>query len=99
MGDPVSIVDNLTAKSISNLCFDNEDNILTVATEDYKVLFYDLETILTTETKVDNELENKINLIYSYKTKKTTVINMLYTSTNILLILGRFDDNDPKIFM
>ncbi len=99
MGDPVSIVENLTSKSITALSFDNEDNTIAVATEDYKVLFFDLESILNSEVKVDNSVDSKISLIYSYLTKKTTIVNMKFTNTNVLLLLGRFDDNDPKIFM
>ena len=101
MGDPVSIVSNLTNKSITSMSFDNDDNVITAATEDYKVCFYDVESILNSEDNlmIDNEKEKKVDLIYSYMTKKTTVLSTKFTTTNIMLILGRFDDNDPKIFM
>lgn len=101
MGDPVSIVSNLTNKSITSMSFDNDDNVITAATEDYKICFYDVESILNSEDNlmIDNEKEKKVDLIYSYMTKKTTVLSTKFTTTNIMLILGRFDDNDPKIFM
>jgi hypothetical protein len=101
MGDPIRIVENLTQKSIFSLSFDNEDNFLTVSTEDYKILFYDLHSILNDDLslKIDNSKDSQINLLSSYMTKKTTILVMKYTSTNVLLTLGRFDDNDPKIFM
>lgn len=35
----------------------------------------------------------------SYSTKKTTLLNVKFTSKNIILCIGRFDDNDPKIFI
>jgi hypothetical protein len=101
MGDPIRIVDNLTQKSILSLTFDNEDNFLTVSTEDYKILFYDLHSILNDDLslKIDNSKNSQIELMCSYMTKKTTILVMKYASTNVLLTLGRFDDNDPKIFM
>ena len=101
MGDPVSIVSNLTNKSITSMSFDNDDNVITACTEDYKVCFYDVESILNSEDNlmIDNEKEKKVDLIYSYMTKKTTVLSTKFTNTNVMLILGRFDDNDPKIFM
>ena len=43
--------------------------------------------------------ENKIELISQYFTKKTTILVTKFTPMNILILLGRFDDNDPKIFM
>ena len=46
MGDPIRIVDNLTQKSILSMVFDNDDNYITISTEDYKILFYDLHSIL-----------------------------------------------------
>jgi hypothetical protein len=101
MGDPIRIVQNLTQKSISSIAFDNEDSVLTVATEDYKILFYDLGSILNDDLslKINNSGEDKVELIAQYVTKKTTILVMKYTLTNILLMIGRFDDNDPKIFM
>ncbi len=101
MGDPIRIVENLTQKSILSASFDNEDNIITVSTEDYKIIFYDLHSILNDDLslKIDNRKDNKIEHISTYMTKKTTMLVMKYTPTNILLTLGRFDDNDPKIFM
>ena len=101
MGDPIRIVENLTQKSILSLTFDNEDNFITVSTEEYKILFYDLHSILNDDLslKVDNSKDSQIELMCSYMTKKTTILVMKYTSTNVLLTLGRFDDNDPKIFM
>jgi hypothetical protein len=101
MGDPIRIVKNLTQKSILSLTFDNEDNFLTVSTEEYKILFYELHSILNDDLslKVDNSKDSQIDLLCSYMTKKTTILVMKYTSTNVLLTLGRFDDNDPKIFM
>jgi hypothetical protein len=102
MGDPIRIVENLTQKSILSLSFENEDNFLTVSTEDYKILFYDLHSILNDDLslKIDNSKDSQqIDLLCSYMTKKATILVMKYTSTNVLLTLGRFDDNDPKIFM
>ena len=112
MGDPIRIVENFTQKSIMSITFDNEDNCITVSTEDYKILFYDLHSILEEDLKLkidltssdkgeiaNREKDNKLNLIVSYLTKKTTILSMKYTHSNVLLTLGRFDDNDPKIFM
>ena len=101
MGDPIRIVENLTQKSILSLTFDNEDNFITVSTEEYKILFYDLHSILNDDLslKVDNRKDSQIEMLCSYMTKKTSILVMKYTSTNVLLTLGRFDDNDPKIFM
>ena len=101
MGDPIRIVENLTQKSILSLAFDNDDVLLTVSTEDYKILFYNLHSILNDDMslKVDSSCDNKIELVLQYITKKTSILSMKYTITNILLALGRFDDNDPKIFM
>lgn len=101
MGDPIRIVENLTQKSILSLTFDNEDNFLTVSTEDYKIMFYDLHSLLNDDLslRIDNSKDSNIDLMCSYMTKKTTILVMKYTPTNVLLTLGRFDDNDPKIFM
>ncbi len=102
MGDPIRIVENLTGKSIFSMKFDNEDNVIAVSTEDYKILMYNLHSILNDDLslKVDNKKDKiHIDLICQYTTKKTTILVMKFTPTNILLTLGRFDDNDPKIFM
>jgi len=103
MGDPIRIVDNFTQKSIFAITFDNEDTCITVSTEDYKILFYDLNSILEEDLSLKFDLEKqkeaKIELLTSYLTKKTTILGMKYTHSNVLLTLGRFDDNDPKIFM
>ncbi len=101
MGDPIRIVENLTQKSLFAMSFDNEDRVISVSTEDYKILFYDLNSILNDDLslKVSNSQENQIELISQYSTKKTTILVLKYTLTNVLLTLGRFDDNDPKIFM
>jgi hypothetical protein len=101
MGDPIRIVENLTQKSILSLAFDNDDMLLTVSTEDYKILFYNLNSILNDDLslKVDTDVENRIELVSQYITKKTSIMAMKFTITNILICLGRFDDNDPKIFM
>ena len=100
MGDPVSIVTNLTSKSITSISFDNDDNVIVCCTEDYKVNFYDIDSILNSEDnlKINNEQEKKVELIYSYVTKKTTILQTKFTNTNLMLMAGRFDDNDPKIF-
>ena len=100
MGDPVSIVTNLTNKSITSISFDNDDNVIVCCTEDYKVNFYDIDSILNSEDnlEIDNEKEKKVEMIYSYMTKKTTILETKFTNSNIMLMLGRFDDNDPKIF-
>ena len=103
MGDPIRIIENITNKSIMSISFDNEDSVITIGTEDYRILFYCLNSILNEDLslKVDmnNNNENKIELISQYFTKKTTIIVMKYTPMNVLIMLGRFDDNDPKIFM
>jgi hypothetical protein len=102
MGDPIRIVENFTQKAITALSFDNEDGVIAVTTDDYKILFFNLQSILNDDLslKVDQECEmNKIELISQYTTKKTTILVMKFTLNNILLTLGRFDDNDPKIFM
>jgi WD40 repeat protein len=100
MGDPVSIVSNLTNKAITSVSFDNDDNVIVCCTEDYKVNFYDIDSILNSEDnlKINNEQDKKVELIYSYVTKKTTILQTKFTNTNLMLMAGRFDDNDPKIF-
>ena len=79
MGDPVSIVSNLTNKSITSISFDNDDNVIVCCTEDYKFNFYDIDSILNSEDnlKINNEQEKKVELIYSYLficDKKTTIL-------------------------
>ena len=100
MGDPVSIVSNLTDKNFTSINFDNDDNGIVCTTEEYKVNFYDVDSILNSEDnlEIDNEKEKKVEMIYSYMTKKTTILETKFTNSNIMLMLGRFDDNDPKIF-
>jgi hypothetical protein len=99
MGDPVKVVDNLTHKSILSICFDNSDTYLTVSTEDYKIQFYELKNILNKDLSLRISTDDRVELSLQYMTKKTPIMVMKYTSTNVLLCLGRFDDNDPKIFM
>ena len=100
MGDPVSIISNLTNKSITSISFDNDDNVIICCTEDYKVNFYDIDSILNIEDnlRINNEQDKKVELIYSYFTKKLQFYKIKFTNTNIMLMAGRFDDNDPKIF-
>ena len=43
-------------------------------------------------------MTRKFLIKYSYFTKKTTILQTKFTSTNLMLMAGRFDDNDPKIF-
>jgi hypothetical protein len=101
MGDPIRIIENITNKSIMSISFDNEDSVITIGTEDYKILFYSLNSILNDDLslKVDMEKDNKIELISQFYTKKTTILVTKFSPMNILILLGRFDDNDPKIFM
>lgn len=103
MGDPIKIVENFTSTSIYSLVFDNEDSVLTVSTEDYKIHFFSLHSILNDELCLKiiskEEVKNKFSLIAQYMTKKTSIVIMKYTINNVLLTLGRFDDNNPKIFM
>lgn len=101
MGDPIRIIENITNKSIMSISFDNEDSVITIGTEDYKILFYSLNSILNDDLslKVDMQTDNKIELITQYYTKKTTILVTKFSPMNILILLGRFDDNDPKIFM
>ena len=103
MGDPIKIVENFTNSPIYNLVFDNEDSVLTVSTEDYKIHFFDLHTILNDDLSLKiasiDDAKNKFELVAQYVTKKTSIIIMKYSINNVLLTLGRFDDNNPKIFM
>lgn len=103
MGDPIKIVENFTNSPIYNLAFDNEDSILTVSTEDYKIHFFSLLSILNDDLSLrisaKDDIKNKFDLIAQYITKKTSIVIMKYTINNVLLTLGRFDDNNPKIFM
>jgi hypothetical protein len=103
MGDPIKIVENFTNSPIYNLVFDNEDTILTVSTEDYKIHFFNLLSILNDDLSLrvtaKDDIKHKFDLIAQYITKKTSIVIMKYTINNVLLTLGRFDDNNPKIFM
>ncbi len=107
MGDPIRIVENFTSKSILSMSFDNEDSVIAISTEDYKIMFYNLQSILNDDLslKIDNlkSKENSnaptVDLLCQYTTKKTTILVVKFTQNNIVLTLGRFDDNDPKIFM
>ncbi len=101
MGDPIRIIENITNKSIMSISFDNEDSVITIGTEDYKILFYSLNSILNDDLslRVDMDTDRKIELITQYYTKKTTILVTKFSPMNILILLGRFDDNDPKIFM
>ena len=103
MGDPIKIVENFTNSPIYNLVFDNEDSVLTVSTEDYKIHFFSLHSILNDDLSLKisakDDVRNKFDLISQYVTKKTSIVIMKYTINNVLLTLGRFDDNNPKIFM
>jgi hypothetical protein len=101
MGDPIRIIENLTRELILSICFDNEDTYLTLSTQDYKIQFYSLLSILNDDLslKVDSTTDNRIELSLQYVTKKTSMLVLKYTLNNLLLGLGRFDDNDPKIFM
>jgi len=101
MGDPIRIVGNFTQKSIFAMSFDNDDKVITLSTEDYKILFYDVHSILNDDLslKVSKIDETQIELLSQYTTKKTTILVLKFTLTNIILTIGRFDDNDPKIFM
>ena len=81
MGDPVSIISNLTNKSITSISFDNEGNAIICYTEDYKDNFYNIDSILNIEDnlRINNERDKKVELIYSYFTKKTTILqNKIY---------------------
>jgi len=101
MGDPIRIIENISNKSIMSISFDNEDSVITIGTEDYKILFYSLNSILNDDLslRVDMQTDSKIELITQYYTKKTTILVTKFSPMNILILLGRFDDNDPKIFM
>jgi hypothetical protein len=95
MGDPIRIIEDISSSCIQSIILDNDDQILTLSTQDYKILFYNFQDILNESIN-----DNKSNgLISQYITKKTTILTMKYTSNNVLITLGRFDDNDPKIFM
>lgn len=102
VGDPIRIVENFTETPIYCIKFDNEDRVLTFSTEDYKIGFIDLHELLDDDLPLSinyNQFADKLKWMYSYMTKKTSIIVMKYTNTNLLLVLGRFEDNDPKIFM
>lgn len=101
MGDPIRIIENITNKSIMTISFDNEDSVISIGTEDYKILFYSLSSILNDDLslKINLETDKNIELITQYYTKKTTIMVTKFSPMNILILLGRFDDNDPKIFM
>ena len=95
-GEPLCVVNNLTEKSITSISFDNDDNVVVCCTQDYKVNFYDIESVVNNSK--NNINDKKVELIYSYVTKKTTILQVKFTNNNLLLLAGRFDDNDPKIF-
>ena len=95
-GEPICAVNNLTEKSLTSISFDNDDNVIVCCTQDYKVNFYDIESVL--KNSKNNINDKKAELIYSYVTKKTTILQVKFTNNNLLLLAGRFDDNDPKIF-
>ena len=63
MGDPVSIISNLTNKSITSISFDNERNAIICYTEDYKDNFYNIDSILNIEDnlRINNERDKMLN--------------------------------------
>mmetsp|Transcript_38505 Transcript_38505/g.39934 ORF Transcript_38505/g.39934 Transcript_38505/m.39934 type:complete len:590 (-) Transcript_38505:36-1805(-) len=104
MGDPIRIVKNFSSCGIYSLCFDCEDSVVTASTENNELIFYDFHLVLNDQlpTMIDlNDYQNdeNYNYMHYYLTKKTPIVNMKYTPHNVLVTLGRFDDNDPKIFM
>lgn len=102
IGDPIRIIENFSDSPIYNIKFDNEDKVVTFSTEDYKIGFFDLHDLLDDDLPLSinyQQYADKLKCLYSYMTKKTSIIVMKYTNTNLLLVLGRFEDNDPKIFM
>ena len=59
-----------------------------------------MDSILNSEDnlEIDCNKDKKVEVIYNYMTKKTTILNIKFTNSNLMLMLGRFDDNEPKIF-
>ena len=69
------------------------------SSENYCTEFTNLFAFFITEFfPIGIRTEKKVEMIYSYMTKKTTILETKFTNSNIMLMLGRFDDNDPKIF-
>lgn len=104
MGDPIRIIENFSSNPIYSICFDSEDTIIVASTEEHEILFFDFDLLLNDQLPIRIDLNNykndsKFNFMYQYLTKKTPILNMKFNSHNVLLTIGRFDDNDPKIFM
>ena len=106
MGDPIRVIKNITNSVIYSSCFDLEDNVLSLTTQDNEILLFDFISFLNDDLPIQIELKNMFggvfndrNFMYRYVTKKTPVLVAKFTEHNLLLCVGRFDDNDPKIFM
>lgn len=104
MGDPIRIIDNFSSSPIHSIAFDMEDSVIAFSSEDYKLNIYDFHLLLNDQLPIRmnmNDYKNnpEMQFIASYQTKKTALLALKFTHSNVLLSIGRFDDNDPKIFM
>ena len=100
LGDPIRIIHNAVRSSITTIDFDKLDNSLALTTMDYSIEFYDLMVLLDDSLPIEIDFnENRIEPLAAHTTKKTTIISGKFSFDNIYLCLGRFDNNDPKIFL
>lgn len=104
MGNPIRVVKNFTSSTIYSICLNLEDTYIVASTQDQEIIFFDFDLLLNDQLNIEIDMNNYSNdsrfkYSYSYATKKTPIMLMKFNSHNILMTLGRFDDNDPKIFM
>lgn len=104
MGNPIRVVKNFTTSPIYSICLNLEDTYIVASTQEQEIVFFDFDLLLNDQLSIEIDMnsynnDSRFKYAYSYNTKKTPIVLMKFNNHNILMTLGRFDDNDPKIFM